>query len=86
MVFFNCGSCGNGVKKNQIEKHLLSCYTNVFSCIDCGVDFKNKEYLNHTKCISEAKKYEGKGFVEKASKGEKKQNAWFEVNLYNLVL
>lgn len=78
MVFFNCGTCGQGLKKNQIEKHLFSCKTNFFSCIDCGSDFKNNEYVNHNKCISEAKKYESKSYVEKATKGELKQNAWFE--------
>jgi cell growth-regulating nucleolar protein len=80
MVFFNCGTCGQGLKKNQIEKHLFSCKTNFFSCIDCGSDFKNNEYVNHNKCISEAKKYESKSYVEKATKGELKQNAWFEVS------
>ena len=79
MVFFNCGFCGHGLKKSQLEQHSKVCPTNFFSCIDCGHDFKNKEYMNHNRCISESKKYESKNFVEKASKGELKQNAWFDV-------
>lgn len=84
MVFFNCGNCGQGVRKNQVEKHLMRCRSNCFSCIDCGKDFYGNSYNSHVKCISEAQKYESKGFVEKANKGEAKQNAWFEVNLLNI--
>ena len=85
MVFFNCGACGQGLKKAQIEKHLMNCNSNTLSCIDCSTDFNRKTYTTHTKCISEAKKYESKNFVEKSSKGELKQNAWLEV-ISNLML
>jgi len=59
----------------------MHCRSNCFSCIDCGKDFNGNSYNSHVKCISEAQKYESKGFVEKANKGEAKQNAWFEVKL-----
>lgn len=81
MVFFNCGRCGQGLKKNQIAKHFNICRSSIFSCIDCGKDFLDQEYLMHNKCISESQKYESKSFVEKISKGEIKQNAWYEVIL-----
>jgi cell growth-regulating nucleolar protein len=83
MVFFNCGNCGQGVRKNQVEKHLMSCRSNVFSCIDCNKDFYNREYASHNKCITEAEKYESKSYVAKANKGELKQQSWYEVSKYN---
>lgn len=79
MVYFNCGSCGTGLKKNQVEQHTFSCNSRVFSCIDCGKDFKNAEYKAHIKCITESEKYESKStYVSKPNKGELKQNAWFD--------
>ena len=51
--------------------------------MDCGRDFYGDEYASHTKCISEAEKYQGALFKETggggASKGEKKQQEWLEV-------
>jgi cell growth-regulating nucleolar protein len=83
MVYFNCGSCGTGLKKQQIDKHFQSCRTSFFSCIDCGKDFYGRTYAEHVKCISEAEKYESKSYQAKANKGELKQNAWFEVSEKN---
>ena len=64
----------------------MHCRSSCFSCIDCGQDFYGSSYNTHVKCISEAQKYESKGFVEKANKGEAKQNAWFEVKLRFILL
>ena len=85
MVFFTCNTCGASLKKNQVEKH----YQNecprceVLSCMDCGRDFYGDEYASHTKCISEAEKYQGSAYKESAStgKGERKQQEWLEVRL-----
>jgi hypothetical protein len=45
MVYFNCAGCGNGFKKNQVEQHMFSCKSRVFSCIDCNKDFKYFNYF-----------------------------------------
>jgi DNA-directed RNA polymerase subunit RPC12/RpoP len=41
MVVFHCGSCGEALKKNQVDKHIGSTCRRVqtLSCIDCGKDF-----------------------------------------------
>ena len=51
--------------------------------MDCGRDFYGDEYASHTKCISEAEKYQGSVYKESAStgKGERKQQEWLEVRL-----
>lgn len=53
----------------------------VLSCIDCGKDFYGDDYVHHTKCISEAEKYQGALYQDGggSSKGEKKQHDWLEV-------
>lgn len=83
MVFFTCNACGSSLKKNQVEKHYQNECRNceVLSCIDCGQDFYGDEYMTHTKCISEAEKYQGKLYKKEEStgKGEKKQQEWLEV-------
>lgn len=49
------------------------------SCIDCSVNFMNDEFKSHIKCITESEKYESKSsYVQKANKGDIKQNAWYE--------
>ncbi|KAI0218831.1 Cell growth-regulating nucleolar protein [Lamellibrachia satsuma] len=82
MVVFACGSCGDPLKKNQVEKHCqFKCKKcDVLSCIDCGKDFWGDSYKEHTKCISEEEKYSGKDFKPRpgANKGEVKQEAWFQ--------
>ena len=90
MVFFTCNACGSSLKKNQVEKHYqCECpRCEVLSCMDCGKDFYGDEYASHTKCISEAAKYQGSLFKESgraadgAGKGEKKQQEWLEVYMY----
>lgn len=81
MVFFTCNACGASLKKNQVEKHYRnecrSC--SVLSCMDCGQDFYGDEYAGHTKCISEAEKYQGNMYKGSSCKGEQKQEAWLEV-------
>ena len=48
--------------------------------MDCGKDFHGDEYAAHTKCISEAQKYQGALYKESSGKGEKKQQEWLEVS------
>ncbi|EDV20072.1 uncharacterized protein TRIADDRAFT_51055 [Trichoplax adhaerens] len=79
MVAFTCNACGESVKKNKVEKHLMQCSgCSSLSCMDCGQSFYGDSYTNHTKCISEAEKYQGKLFQakDKVNKGEKKQLDW----------
>jgi DNA-directed RNA polymerase subunit RPC12/RpoP len=42
MVVFHCGSCGESLKKNQVDKHIgFTCRrVQTLSCADCGKDFK----------------------------------------------
>ncbi|GAB0088459.1 Cell growth-regulating nucleolar protein [Sergentomyia squamirostris] len=85
MVFFTCNHCGESLKKQAVEKH----YTwqrckgvPVFvTCVDCMKDFRDQEYVAHTKCISEAERYYGKDYHAKPSqnKGQKKQEAWTDI-------
>lgn len=85
MVVFICNACGNSIKKNKVEKHYQTECSNcsVLSCIDCGKDFVGDAYQQHTTCISEAEKYQGKLFKDsdrgKPSKGEQKQQDWMQV-------
>lgn len=86
MVFFTCGACGASLKKNQVEKHYQTeCpRCEVLSCMDCGRDFYGDEYAGHTKCISEAEKYQGALLSDSArgpGKGERKQQEWLQVYL-----
>lgn len=79
MVFFTCDSCGESLKKAQVEKHLLKCRScQVLSCIDCGADFRGDDYKSHNRCISEDQKYGGRDFQAKANKGDLKQQQWIE--------
>uniref|UniRef100_W8BPH3 Cell growth-regulating nucleolar protein n=1 Tax=Ceratitis capitata TaxID=7213 RepID=W8BPH3_CERCA len=84
MVFFTCNHCGESVKKPAVEKHYNTkcrgATVNV-SCMDCLKDFYEKEYVAHTKCISELQKYSGKDYVHKEAKnsGAKKQESWMDI-------
>jgi len=88
MVFFTCDSCGESLKKNQVEKHYkFKCRScSVLTCVDCQKEFPGDSYIEHTKCITEDEKYGGKNYQAKsnANKGLKKQNAWIE-NLQDVV-
>jgi len=90
MVFFTCNHCGESLKKPAVEKHyqFKSCRGAVpfLTCVDCLKDFRDNEFKEHTKCISEEEKYSAKGFVAKPNKnkGAQKQEAWTET-LQNLI-
>jgi len=81
MVYFTCNGCGESMKKNQVDKHVMRCRRcEVLSCMDCQKDFPGDSYKAHTSCISEAEKYSAKGWQPKANanKGAKKQAVWME--------
>ena len=76
MVFFQCAGCGSDCKKNQVEKHKVQCRrSDVFSCIDCSVEFQGQAYTSHTRCMSESQKYEAKGSTPAAGHGQSKGDA-----------
>ncbi|XP_076759895.1 uncharacterized protein LOC143428722 [Xylocopa sonorina] len=88
MVVFTCNNCGETLQKPKVAKHYeFRCHTAPFlTCVDCFKDFRGEEYVAHTKCITEAERYGGKDYVQKASanKGERKQQEW--INVVNNVL
>lgn len=51
------------------------------TCVDCLKDFRENEYVAHTKCVSEAERYAAKGqYTAKPdkNKGAQKQEIWTE--------
>ncbi|KAI9475253.1 hypothetical protein LPJ78_005308 [Coemansia sp. RSA 989] len=60
MVSFVCNYCQETIKKPKLDAHTKRCRNASFSCIDCGVDFAGTTYRQHTSCMTEAEKYEGK--------------------------
>ncbi len=88
MVFFTCNACGASLKKNQVEKHYRNECRNcsVLSCMDCGQDFYGEEYAAHTKCISEAEKYQGAMYKPTGNKGDQKQDSWLEVKQLHFMI
>ncbi|XP_071568222.1 uncharacterized protein [Temnothorax nylanderi] len=88
MVVFTCNHCGDPVKKPKVAVHYQMCRNAPFlTCVDCHKDFRDDEYVAHTKCITEAERYGAKDYVPKpgANKGERKQQEWINVvnNLLN---
>ncbi|EZA60129.1 hypothetical protein DMN91_009999 [Ooceraea biroi] len=89
MVVFTCNHCGESLQKPKVAKHYeFRCHRKPFlTCVDCLKDFREGEYVAHTKCITEAERYGGKDYVPKsnANKGERKQQEWICVvsNLLN---
>lgn len=75
MVFFSCDACGESLKKSMVEKHCYRCSGCwVLSCLDCGVGFEGDAYKAHTKCISEAQKYQGALYQPGKDPANKKKN------------
>ncbi|KAL3187826.1 hypothetical protein MRX96_024578 [Rhipicephalus microplus] len=81
MVVFTCSTCGDSLKKSQVEKHIYtkcrSC--KMLTCIDCNKDFWGDAYKEHIKCVTEAERYGGKNFKPQPFKGEAKQQQWIEL-------
>lgn len=65
MVWFVCDSCQSTMKKNKVEQHAWSCGNYSVSCVDCSVSFPENEFKNHSQCVTEAEKYQGKLYKPK---------------------
>ena len=76
MVTFNCEVCNATVPKKQTEKHYYRCPNAYYTCIDCNTTFDDGySYQQHTVCITEDEKYQGKLFKGKNKKnGDANQN------------
>ncbi|XP_011504952.1 PREDICTED: uncharacterized protein C16C10.8 [Ceratosolen solmsi marchali] len=83
MVVFTCNNCGDSLQKPKVAKHYqFQCRNPVFvTCVDCLKDFRDQEYVAHTKCVSENERYGGKDYVptKNSNKGERKQQAWLNI-------
>ncbi|XP_057667747.1 cell growth-regulating nucleolar protein [Diorhabda carinulata] len=83
MVVFTCNHCGESLRKQGIEKHYSFVCRNVKSvtCVDCFKDFREEEYVAHTKCLTEEERYAAKGSLPNGvvKKGELKQESWVDM-------
>lgn len=81
MVVFSCNTCGDSLKKSEVEKHYYTKCRNseVLTCLDCNKDFWGDAYKEHNKCVTEQERYGGKGFKAQVFKGEVKQQEWINL-------
>ena len=79
MVFFQCDSCGEALKKAKVESHRYQCRNSSVSCIDCNKVFSGNAYNQHSTCVSEAERYQGqlyKGVSNKQARKQEQQQGW----------
>ena len=59
MVYFQCETCCETLKKKQVENHYLHQCRNAthFMCLSCQGLFDRNTIKAHTSCISEDEKY-----------------------------
>ena len=70
MVYFQCETCIETLKKKQVENHYLHQCKNAqyFRCITCHKLFDRETIKAHTSCISEDEKYKtGDKMVKKSN-------------------
>ncbi|CAK9217015.1 unnamed protein product [Sphagnum troendelagicum] len=67
MVWFQCESCGENLKKPKLQNHFRGCAARKLSCIDCGVVFDQQSVQAHTSCVTEEEKYGPKGLIKGGS-------------------
>ncbi|XP_023018472.2 uncharacterized protein [Leptinotarsa decemlineata] len=83
MVVFTCNHCGESLQKPKVEKHYaFVCRRPKFlTCVDCFKDYREDEYVVHTKCVTEEERYAAKGSLPNGivKKGEVKQESWVEM-------
>jgi len=83
MVVFTCNHCGESVHKPKIEKHYqFACRSyKSLTCVDCFKDFRDEEYVSHTKCLTEDERYAAKGAFKNGivKKGDAKQDSWLDM-------
>ena len=60
MVSFNCCKCQDVIKKPKVIAHASSCGASHFCCVDCNKTFDLYSVRDHTACVSEVQKYQGK--------------------------
>ena len=60
MVYFECDSCNETLKKKQVQTHYMSKCRRAtsFSCLTCHNHFDRDSIITHTSCISEEEKYQ----------------------------
>lgn len=75
MVSFSCESCNETVIKKKCQQHSQWCRGAVFTCIDCYQLFPGQLFKDHTSCITEAQKVEGKLYKPKNKKQQQQQPA-----------
>lgn len=87
MVTFNCEVCNGTVPKKQTEKHYYKCPNAYYTCIDCNKTFDDGySYQQHTVCITEDEKYQGKLFKGKNKKnGDTKKNGDIKQNKEEII-
>ncbi|KAK9813891.1 hypothetical protein WJX73_003523 [Symbiochloris irregularis] len=57
MVWFECGDCGESVKKPKVDAHKGRCSSSHFTCLDCSRTFGRNDVKQHTSCVTEHDKY-----------------------------
>ena len=70
MIYFQCESCYETLKKKQVEPHYLHQCKNAhkFTCLTCQKHFDRETIKGHTSCISEDDKYKkGDKMVKKTN-------------------
>ncbi|KAJ1835273.1 hypothetical protein LPJ63_001280 [Coemansia sp. RSA 2711] len=72
MVSFVCSTCQGTFKKSKLVMHAKRCRNATYACIDCGVDFVRETFREHSNCISEAEKHQGKLYKPKQDKSQQK--------------
>ena len=58
MPSFVCDVCQETLKKQKLDQHKYRCKLATYSCINCGISFRDESYQAHTSCITEAEKYQ----------------------------
>ncbi|EKF33032.1 RNA binding protein, putative [Trypanosoma cruzi marinkellei] len=60
MVSFTCNYCHDVVKKPKVNGHAAQCGGASFTCVDCMEVFDMQTIKQHTSCVTETEKYQGK--------------------------
>ncbi|EKG04632.1 RNA binding protein, putative [Trypanosoma cruzi] len=60
MVSFTCNYCHDVVKKPKVNGHAAQCGGASFTCVDCMEVFDLQTIKQHTSCITETEKYQGR--------------------------
>lgn len=70
MVSFTCQSCQDVIKKPKVIGHSQSCGgpSSTFTCVDCMNVFTLQTIREHTSCVTEVEKYQGKWLQAKSNK------------------